>query len=406
MWKWLAVLTCAIPALAGGPRWSNTRELVLACDAAGPVEKTALWASRDDGRTWTTCAHRFSAGRIHASLPEDGWWSFYIVLENAAGASAPPPVAGSTPHVALIVDTAAPTFQILSARQGSLSGPDERPQVVLRTVLADDNLGPAAIHAYFRSTTADAWRDGGAIELVRGSGEREMCWIAPAGAGERLQLMIVVTDLAGNRASDVSEVLHLEPPASAPASQPASAPAASQPTSAPTDPSPQLVGPPDIDALRRAEAFRRRAKQNLLSGDINLALARFEEAIHADPTDAATYTELGSALLRANRFDDARSRFDAALRLSDRNVDALDGLAQVAVGQERFADAQDLLRRIADLSPDSAQAWLRLGDVEFKLGRRAEAISAWQRAAETGKGSDIGEKAAARLKTFAEKPAP
>ncbi|GMU84666.1 MAG: hypothetical protein AMXMBFR47_45350 [Planctomycetota bacterium] len=410
MWKPLTLLICAIPALADGPRWSSSRDVVLSCEAVGRVTKTSLWVSGDDGRRWTQSPHRFDGGRIHATLPADGRWSFYIVLENDAGASAGAPGDGSLPHATIVVDTAAPTFQILSARADRSTGVEGRPQVLLRTALVEENLGQRGIRAFYRTAGAETWRDGGAIEPARVGDQRELCWLAPLDAGDRLQLMIVVTDLAGNRASDVSDVIRLEPAEAVPASQCASQPtAASGPASQPArDPDPaisDLAGPPDIAALRRAEALRRRAQQNLLTGETGLALARFEEAIEADPSDAATYTQLGAALLRANRLDDARARFDAALKLSDGSVEAIEGLAQVAVGQQRFADARDLLRRIVEQSPDSAHTWLRLGDVEFKLGRRAEAIAAWRRAAATGGTTDIGEKAAARLKTFAEKPA-
>lgn len=409
MWKPLTLLICAIPALADGPRWSSSRDVVLSCEAVGPVTKTSLWMSSDDGRRWTQSPHRFDGGCIHATLPADGRWSFYIVLENDAGASAAPPADGSLPHATIVVDTAAPTFQILSARADRGTGVEGRAQILLRTALVEENLGQRAIRAFYRTAGAETWRDGGAIEPSRVGDQRELCWLAPSDAGDRLQLMIVVTDLAGNRASDVSDVIRLEQPATAPASQPAPQPAAasaptSQPASAADPAISDLAGPPDLAALRRAEALRRRAQQNLLTGETGLALARFEEALAADPSDVTTYTQLGSALLRANRLDDARARFDAALKLSDRSVDAIEGLAQVAVGQERFADARDLLRRIVEQSPDSARTWLRLGDVEFKLGRRAEAIAAWQKAATTGKGTDTGEKAAMRLKTFAEKP--
>lgn len=407
MWKSLLLLACAIPAVAGDARWVNQRQVVLSCEAAGAVDKSRLWVSCDDGKHWTAAEHRFDAGRIYTTLAADGRWSFFIVLENAAGASAAPPVDGTTPQATLIVDSAAPTLQILSVRQVHAPAAGDRPQLLLRTVLVDENLGPQAARAYYRCDEDQTWRDGGPLDLGRVGAGRELSWLCPPDAVRAIQLMLIATDLAGNRASDVTEVITLDTPPAPPASQPASQPgsrlvATSQPASRPATAFLDFVGPPDVAALRRAAALRQRAEHRLLTGDLDLALARFDQAVALDPNDFTTINELGAALLRANRLDEARDRFDRALNLSSNNIDALEGLAQVAVGQQRFNDARDLLRQIVARDPASARTWLRLGDVEFKLGRRTEGIAAWRKAAETGTNSGVAEKADARLKAFAD----
>jgi tetratricopeptide (TPR) repeat protein len=90
-------------------------------------------------------------------------------------------------------------------------------------------------------------------------------------------------------------------------------------------------------------------------------------------------SELGSALYSAGKYDDATTRFEAALKLTPDVPNALEGLALVAATQRRYPQAREHLLHLLRVNPQSAANWLRLGDIEHKLGNTEEAATAWQR---------------------------
>ncbi|MBI5864198.1 MAG: tetratricopeptide repeat protein [Planctomycetes bacterium] len=134
-----------------------------------------------------------------------------------------------------------------------------------------------------------------------------------------------------------------------------------------------------IQNLQRATQARAAAARFLAEGKFDLASARYEEALQAAPADAGLLAEVGSALFRANRLGDARKRFESSLQLDSRNTAAMEGMALVAAGEQRFTDARDQLRKLLDVDPKAGRIWLRYGDLEYRLGNRIEAFDAWDR---------------------------
>jgi tetratricopeptide (TPR) repeat protein len=110
---------------------------------------------------------------------------------------------------------------------------------------------------------------------------------------------------------------------------------------------------------------------------------------------------LTSALYRLARYNDSDPRFQSALDLAPDHPGAIEGLALVAATQKRYPQAREHLRHLLRLRPESGSVWLRVGDIEHRLGNEAEALDAWERvltARETD--ADVRRQAQRRLDYF------
>jgi protein O-GlcNAc transferase len=106
------------------------------------------------------------------------------------------------------------------------------------------------------------------------------------------------------------------------------------------------------------EAFDALGSLQAAGGDHESAAATFRRAVEAHPSVAATWSNLGLALLR--------------------NAGAKDGSARA----ERYDEAVDACRRAIELDPSEASAWNNLGSIERDRGRAGDAASAYRRAIE------------------------
>ena len=125
-------------------------------------------------------------------------------------------------------------------------------------------------------------------------------------------------------------------------------------------------------------------------GDALYRLQRYEEALewlHAalalqpDPPQAGLLLRLlGRAALALGRPEAAALHYERAVALDPRDAVAVDLLAMVRFGQQRYATALDLYRTLVELRPGSAQAHSNLGVTLFYLGRGDEAIRNFEQA--------------------------
>jgi tetratricopeptide (TPR) repeat protein len=92
--------------------------------------------------------------------------------------------------------------------------------------------------------------------------------------------------------------------------------------------------------------------------------------------------------LRAGRKDDAVAALKARLRINPDNVDALHTLAQAYWGDDkRLSDIEALLRRVTELAPAHAGAWMLLGSLLHTSDRPEQAIGCYLRATELDPGN-------------------
>lgn len=145
-------------------------------------------------------------------------------------------------------------------------------------------------------------------------------------------------------------------------------------------------GPTDIDPM--AAALRRDPGNAALLADLGNALGRhgrideaivcLQRAVAIDPKLVAAQANLGVALSMRKRTAEAIAVFRAALRVSPNEAVLHANLATALREQGNLADAVEGYRRAISLDPDSdlaAQTHRNLSDVLIELGRPDEAFA-------------------------------
>ncbi|MBI3759052.1 MAG: tetratricopeptide repeat protein [Deltaproteobacteria bacterium] len=333
--------------------------------------------SPDGGTTWRETISRLRAGAVWFELPGEGRFDCYLVIENESGASNPPPSAGSAPHGTLVVDATAPVLQIQRAR---IIGEDER---ILRisVTLIEENLGDAGLRLFYRGGKTEAWKDAGTVRVVA----RMVDWPLPLDLPPVFDIRLIATDLAGNRCSDEWQQIRLperRSAAEAPDQDPArlaadEVRAVSQPGSASSG---AAVAEESIGTLHSAQHLQKQAREFRTTGRLPLALARLREARAIRPDDRELANEYAETLLESGDATQAGTVFEEVARLDPNDARAAHGLAAVAFQNGKFEAARIQVRKALDLDPKSVPGWMLLGDIEIRLGRRAEAREIWKNA--------------------------
>ena len=105
----------------------------------------------------------------------------------------------------------------------------------------------------------------------------------------------------------------------------------------------------------------------------------FETYFKQDPNVGAV--AVGAEHLRAGREEEAVKSFSQVLKKDPDNVDAMRFLAAAYRKQNgKLADAEALLRRVVQITPDFTMAWIDLGNTLFKRRDKMEAIDAFKQA--------------------------
>lgn len=391
--KWIVAMLGLAPlaaVLAAPPQFLASREIMLEYRAASdaPVDEVRVWVSTDAGRTWQAAQVTLDGKHtLRYSAPGDGRYDFYVVLQNAAGASNLPPSPGARPAATVIVDTLPPLLQIDGAEIAPADECGHR--VTLRAALVEENLSPAGVRLFYRDD-ARHWTDAGVASVV----DEHIAGSVPACTRPAIDLRVVVTDLAGNMVSaEVSNVA--VPPLPEPPPEP---PAATQPAPPPEPPASEFPAPLSAEAQR----LRQRAVDFMAEGRFALAAARLEDALALAPDDVDTLVDLGLALYRAGRYEEAGGCLRAALDRRADHVGALDALALVAATQKQYSLAREYMSQLQRLQPEAGQVWLRSGDIEHRLGNTAQALAAWRQVL-TARDADqtLRDNARRRLEYFA-----
>jgi tetratricopeptide (TPR) repeat protein len=172
------------------------------------------------------------------------------------------------------------------------------------------------------------------------------------------------------------------------------------------------LGGADTGILRGLQLMREGAEA-AVRGECSAAELNFLEAAECLPSLAAPSWQLAYLYLAAGRLDEARRMYQNALRLDPSyftpfNSDALSNywerrwkaaesecrrtlqlnpedasahlvLAWLALQQSQWGTAESEARRAAEIQPDSLDAQRALGEALQKLGRRQEAVAAFEK---------------------------
>jgi tetratricopeptide (TPR) repeat protein len=118
-------------------------------------------------------------------------------------------------------------------------------------------------------------------------------------------------------------------------------------------------GPLDVDLADRVDALRAKAE--------------------AQRDDAGAWLELGDALLRLDRFDEALETFKHVTDLQPEDPRAWWGRGVASHELQRHEDALVSFKRVAELEPRNAHAWINVGLALGLLDRHDEAVEAFER---------------------------
>ncbi len=437
------------------PTYVAARQIIVAPQASGPVDRVELWVIADGGRGWERVAESRSLGQIAYQAPADGAYGLLIRLLNANGASAAEPSAATPAAMRILVDTTPPLLQLSAAEpqtpiaaETGTSPAATGTRWRLQLSVFDEHLGPAGVRVFYRPDGQQSWSDGGVLNIAGAVRE----WTAPHPIrAAKIDLCVVATDLAGNsRRSELRGVLAAS---GASTSQPAVAPAALSGDGAEMrdriardaprarhsasdldrasarqvdvaagaalaasvsavqnggEPLLRQASPPGADGLHvpvppaspsfeQASALRLIALRHVAAGETRLAAARLEEALRLAPDDVETLLVYAAAKARSRDWPAAVALYQQTLAVAPQEPRALDGLAAALTARGEYPASAATLETLVRVAPRSADAWLHYGDVQHRLGRSAAARNAWTQARELATDADQRARATRRL---------
>ena len=106
------------------------------------------------------------------------------------------------------------------------------------------------------------------------------------------------------------------------------------------------------------------------------------EAYRKGSPSAATWNKIGIAYHHLFALEEARKNYQRALSLNPRYPDALNNLAAVYQGEQKYRKAEKTYKRALKYGPNSAVTYRNLGTAYFSEGKYKDGANAYQKALE------------------------
>ncbi|MEH2059245.1 MAG: tetratricopeptide repeat protein [Nostoc sp.] len=106
----------------------------------------------------------------------------------------------------------------------------------------------------------------------------------------------------------------------------------------------------------------------------------YHQALTIKPDDAQIHLQLGNALVRQNRFDDAIATYQTALQFHPDNFEIHLELAKALEKEQKWEDAIASYQRAIELNPDYSWSHKHLGDILAERGQLNDASTSYRRA--------------------------
>ncbi len=116
------------------------------------------------------------------------------------------------------------------------------------------------------------------------------------------------------------------------------------------------------------------------TGQIEEAIARFEQALRISPDFAEAHINLGMALAQQGRLTEAMSHYKQALRIKPGSAMAYYNLGLALAQAGRLTEAMSHYEQALRIKPDDAAAHYNLGKALLRVGRVPEAIEHFEQA--------------------------
>jgi predicted O-linked N-acetylglucosamine transferase (SPINDLY family) len=138
--------------------------------------------------------------------------------------------------------------------------------------------------------------------------------------------------------------------------------------------------PADHGAAQEAQSCHRRGLELARQGQLDAALAQFQQAVRFHPNFFEAHNDLGTALMMLSRPDEAGASYRQALRLRPDHALAHYNLGIVLEQQGNLDEACAAYREAVRLRPEHVDARNNLGNVLRELGQPAEAEACYREA--------------------------
>src|SRR5881296_585540 len=156
----------------------------------------------------------------------------------------------------------------------------------------------------------------------------------------------------------------------------------------PPPPSPSAPPPPPRPAPRAparepetADGLVRKAEALVATGTYEAALTGFEEALRLDPDYVPALRGKATCEERLNQRSEALATHRRILANDGRNVDSLRAIARLQMADRRWRECLEAVVDLLRVRPNDAAALEIEGDALSNLGRRPEALAAYEAAA-------------------------
>ena len=166
---------------------------------------------------------------------------------------------------------------------------------------------------------------------------------------------------------------------------------AQQPQDTTSQPSPETVEAqqlaattpqPSPETVETVETFFNQGDEQANLGDLEAALALWDQALAINPNFALAWHYRGSALGTIGQLEEAIASFDRVLALNSQDIEALNGKGQVLYNLQQWTEAIACWDQVLTLQPNYYQAWYNRGSALELMGRPSDAIENYQKALE------------------------
>ncbi len=129
-----------------------------------------------------------------------------------------------------------------------------------------------------------------------------------------------------------------------------------------------------------AKVFLERGKANL-PGALEMAIRDTKEARRLDPGNHGAYFQLGRALAKSGRYDEALNHYEQSIAIMPENPDAHFNLGYIFLDRKEYASAAREFEEVIKLKPPYlSDAYVNLGIARYSAGHLEEALKALKKA--------------------------
>src|SRR5213593_3701214 len=169
-----------------------------------------------------------------------------------------------------------------------------------------------------------------------------------------------------------------------PPPSPSTPPPPPRPTPVTRAPKPEAPKPAPRAPVREpetADGLVRKAVALVATGTYEAALTGFEEALRLDAGYIPALQGKATCQERLNRRSEAVETYRRILSRDRRNIDSLRAIARLHMGDRRWRECLEAVEDLLRVRPNDAAALAMKGDALANLGRRPEALAAYEAAA-------------------------